>query len=451
MTKLSKLAAGVALAVASSSVFAGGFSSITSESVGVEAASAGTLTANIAGDSVVLDPSTNMSQDNRLYITLTNGAKFNDSTYTLEQSTGGAGTGDTSLFVLITPTPKGASTLEFRASSDINAAQDFILGGSSVTGQAVSFQVPALAAGQEIQIDAEAKDTFGVFDFYTAADLFGYANQFSAAVDTRADATIDVNADRMKFTGDATADTIALEFNAAVITNGVSLTDDDKVSITLSGDMSTIQSIVLATDGTSRGNFTIDTANGKATFSASASDAFAAASTVLTANVWGSGALATRTFTVQADVDFETETDKNVIAASTAAGQWDINGLQAKVSHLSLNSTGFVSWLKVVNEGSSAAEVSADIIYTLADGTEGKVSGAALGSVDAGGVATVSEASILAAIGNPTQLVDVSMTVTVAGQVNLVHLVAEKKAANGRVSVPVYYNTTGANARNWVQ
>jgi hypothetical protein len=52
-------------------------------------------------------------------------------------------------------------------------------------------------------------------------------------------------------------------------------------------------------------------------------------------------------------------------------------------------------------------------------------------------------------MGNPTQLADVHMTVTVTGQENVVHLIAEKKASDGRLSVPVYYNTAGG--RNWLQ
>jgi hypothetical protein len=41
------------------------------------------------------------------------------------------------------------------------------------------------------------------------------------------------------------------------------------------------------------------------------------------------------------------------------------------------------------------------------------------------------------------------MTVTVTGQENVVHLIAEKKASDGRLSVPVYYNISGG--RNWLQ
>jgi len=458
MKKLNKisLAMGVALAATSTISQAGSFQTITSTVIGTEAATTGTLSATVAADTVVVELGSQYNQDNRLTLTLQDGATFADSTYVLEQSVGGAGIGDTSEWVLITSPTAGASELVFRlASTAVDTTNEFILSGSSVVGQSVAVTVPALAAGSEIDLDAEGEDTIGIFDNFDVVELFGYANQFTAAVDTVADATVDVNNGRLTFTGSATTDTIAIDFSAATVGTGVTLTDADEVDIVLSGDMSTIRSITMATGGQDTGTFTIDEDAGTATLSVSASDAFNAGaantSGVITATVWGSGALATRSFTVQADLDFESETDKNLVAENTSAGQWDINGLQAKVSHLSLNASGFISWLKVVNEGTASAEITADIIWTLADGTEGSVTAAALGSVDAGGVYTVSEAAIVEAMGSPTQLADVSMTVTVAGQVDLVHLVAEKKASDGRLPIPVYYNTTGANARSWVQ
>lgn len=447
--KLTSLACAVALQFSGAAV-AGSFQAVTSESVGTEAASVGTLSANISGDSIVMDFDSGMSADNRLFIRLDNGATFADAAYSLEVSTGGAGNGDLTDFVLVTQTPAGATELEFRAVSALITSENYILSGSAVAGQAVNVNVPALAAGGEISVSAEAQDSFGAFEFFSGLELFEYANEFAALLTKPADAIVDVDDNRLSFTGGASSDTIELNFAGAMITNALSLSDDDTVAITLSGDMSGIASIGLTTDTTARGNFTIDTAANTATFAASASDVFAATSTILTANVTGSSALATRSFTVMADLDFETETDKNLIAENSPAGAWSINGLQAKVSHMSLNSTGFVSWLKVANEGTTAAEISADIIYTLADGTEGSVTNATLGTVDAGGVATVGEAAILSAIGEPTQLVDASLTVTVAGQTNLIHLIAEKKASDGRLPIPVYYNTGGATPRNWV-
>ncbi|MFK7828680.1 MAG: hypothetical protein AB8B57_02765 [Congregibacter sp.] len=104
-------------------------------------------------------------------------------------------------------------------------------------------------------------------------------------------------------------------------------------------------------------------------------------------------------------------------------------------SIMTLNATGFVSWLKVVNPGASAESITADIIWTLADGTEGSVTGASLGSVDAGGILTVSEASILSAMSDPVQVADVFITVIIANPDAVVH--SEKKASDGRLALPV--------------
>jgi len=434
---------------------AGNFQNLTSESVGVEASTTGSLTANIGGDSIVLSPSTDYQTAHRVFITLNNGATFADEGYSLEQSTGGAGTGDLSEFVLITPNPVGATSLEFRVASALTANQDFILSGSSIAGQAVTVSVPAGAAGTEIDISAETQDSFGAFDIFSGIELFQYFNQMSGSITTLADAIVDVDDNRETFTGGANTDFIILKFTETAITNEVAIDDADIINLTLSGDMSSISRIFLTTsiDNQVRGDFTIDQDNGVATFALSASDAISSAqNSVIGVRTSGAlGAIDTRSFTIQADLDFESETTKNLIAANTNAGEWTINGLQAVVSHLSLNVSGFSSWLKVINEGTAAAEISADIIFTLADGTEGSVTGAVLGTADAGSVFTVSEAAILNAIGDPTQVVDASLTVTVAAQTDLVHITAEKKASDGRVTVPVLYNRTGANARSWLQ
>jgi hypothetical protein len=306
------------------------------------------------------------------------------------------------------------------------------------------------STGAEVDIDAEARDVIGVYDNFTSAELFQYANEFSANVDTIANAVVDVNEGRLKFTSAATDDRIALEFTEATITNGVTLTDGDKVVVTLSGNMAGIDSVAATSGSVARGNATIDVDAGTAVFEFSASDlAGGTVSAILDINVDEETVLATREFTVQADLDFETETDKNLVAAETAAGSWTINGLQAKVSHMSLNASGFISWLKVMNTGTIPVQVYGDIVYTLADGTEGSVDAALLGSVDAGGVGTVSEATIVAAMGNPTQLADVHITVTVTGQDDAVHLIAEKKASDGRLPIPIYYDDT--SSRSWFQ
>lgn len=450
MKKINRLGVAILAATGAMGSQAGTFQGVTSESVGVEASTVGTLGANIAGGSIVLGTGTAYAANDRLVISLTNGAVFADSTYRLEQSLGGAGTGDLSEFLLTTAAPAGASSIEFRAASAITDNADFILTGSSVAGQSVNFTLAAKSAGAEVDIDAEARDVIGIYDNFDSIELFQYANEFSAVVDTVANAVVDVNEGRLKFTGALTSDRVAIDFSEATITNGVTLTDGDKVVVVLSGNMAGIESVAATSGAVARGNAVIDVDAGTATFEFSASDlAGASTSAILDINVDETTVLATRSYTVQADLDFETETDKNLIAAGTALGEWTINGLQAKVSHLSLNTTGFVSWLKVMNTGTIPVQVYGDIIYTLADGTEGSVEAALLGSVDAGGVGTVSEATILTAMGNPTQLADVHITVTVTGQDDEVHLTAEKKASDGRMSVPVYYDD--GSTRNWFQ
>lgn len=453
MRKINKIAIAVlATTGAVGAQAAGSFQSFTSEAIGVEASTAGNKTANIAGDSIILRPGISYNANDYLTIELTNGATFADSTYTLEESAGGAGTGDLTHFQLVGGSPLGASSIVFKVgTSGATAAEEFILGGSSVAGQAVTIRVPAAAAGAEIDIDASAEDNIRVYDLYTAAEVFQYANEFSAALDTSANAIVDVNEARLEFT-DGDSDVVAIDFTQATLagSNGVALTDADKVTVVLSGNMAGIDSIVAKTGTTTRGTATIDVTAGTATYDFSASDLQGGTvSAVLDVTVDGETPIATRAFTVSADLDFETETDKNLVAAGTAAGAWTINGLQAKVSQLSLNTTGFVSWLKVANTGTAAVDVFADIIYTLSDGTEGSVNAALLGTVDAGGVGTISEAAILAAMGNPTLLADVHLTVTATGPNDTVHLIAEKKASDGRVSVPVYYDN--GSTRSWFQ
>lgn len=104
-------------------------------------------------------------------------------------------------------------------------------------------------------------------------------------------------------------------------------------------------------------------------------------------------------------------------------------------TYMTLNVSGFISWFKIVNPGSSDLEITADIVWTLADGTEGSASSKSLGLVDAGGIYTVSEAALLAAMDDPTQLVDAYITLTLPEPEAFVH--AEKKASDGRVALPV--------------
>lgn len=441
---LSSFIMALGLFIGSAEVSAANFQVITSEGVGVEASTTGVFTANIAGDSIVLQPDFPFQATDRLKIRLSSGA-FNDSAYSLEQSLGGAGNGDLTDFQLVRVT---SDEIEFRASGVTSG--DYILSGSRIAGQPINFLLPVGGVGTEIDISARAFDLGGVYSVFSGLELFQYANQFSANVDTFANGIVDVNEARLQFTDGAT-DRIALDIRQEALTNGVTLTDGDIIVVTLLGDMSGIDSITAQTDSsgsfTSRGLASIDIGANSATYEFSASDLANGASAILDVAVDNTTPIAARTFTVKADIDFESETDKNLVAVGTAAGAWTINGLQAKVSHLSLNDSGSISWLKVANTGSSRVEIYADIIYSLRDGSEGAVNSAYLGAVDAGGVETISEPTILAAIGDPHTLTDIHLTLTVTGPIDTVHLIAEKKASDGRLSIPAYYDN--GSGRSW--
>jgi len=454
MKKINKLGVAVLAATGAMGANAGTFTISASESVGVEAATSGALTANFANNAIQLTTGTAYAANDRLVITLSNGATFADEAYRLVQS----GSDDLTEFLLTTAVTAGASSIEFRAASALADGADFLLVGSDAdhvsAASTPNILVAAKAAGQKVQVGGGARDVIGVYDNFTPAEVLRYFNEFSANVDTVANEEIDVNTGRTRFGTLVTeiTDRIALDFTEKNITNGVILGTGDSFSVVLSGDMSGIDEITATANGAVQGVATIDAAAGTATFAFEASDlAGGVASAILDIDVDNETVLATREFTVSGELILAAEDDYVLVDSGTPAGEWTINGLQAKVSHLSLNSPGFLSWLKVMNTGSLAVEVYADIIYTLADGTEGEATAALLGSVDAGGVGTISEADIVAAIGGTTQLADVHMTVTVTGEDNTVHLIAEKKASNGRVSVPVYYDDGSNTGRKWMQ
>lgn len=462
MKRLNKLAIGVVAAVASLNANAGTFETTSSEVVTVEAATKTAYKANIAANGVVLKTGSAVAVSDRIFITLDKGATFTDKGYSLIASAGG-----TSIVVgSLENFTAGDSVLEFKFTSANGAplGSEFILSGSEI-GRTIPAPIGvgliAQPAKAVVKIDAYNQDGLGSYDAYTAAGLFSYATQFTAAVGTKAAGVIDVNQSRLKFESGLSYEDIVISLTNSAQTNDVTLNGDDKFVVTLSGDLSGLAAIkafaanATKTEIAAAKTATVNAAKTSAVFSFDADDVALASGAFRLAGAT-SVPLTPRSFKVGAVLELEDEKlDRTLIdlASKTApvAGAWTINGLQAKVSQMSLNTTGFISWLKVANTGTTSVDVLADIIYTLADGTEGVVTGAALGTVDAGGVATISEATILTALGAPKQLVDAHLTVTVTGPSDSVHLSAEKKASDGRTTIPVYYDNSTGSDRNWFQ
>jgi len=458
MRNKSKIAIGALVAMSAAVANAGTYKSATSASVGVEGAAGGALTGLVAAEGLILTTGTTYNRADKLTLTLSGGATFQDASYVLLQSAGLDATEFTSAGYT-----KGDSSITFRAASDLTSAGiQFILSSSSAAAASVAVALPAGPAGTSIKVSGSVVDPADglTYSSYAPTELFEYANEFAGAIDgDKLGNEIDVEspADREEFT-QGTSDALSLSFTETNATYGAVLGDSDKVNITLKGDLSGVASITVTTGSVLRDTLTVGDGIAAdysfASVALSASDAFAATSTILNV-VTGSGILSTGDFRVSAELDFAAAgapNDSLISETAKNAGTWTINGLQAKVANMTLNSTGFISWLKVANEGSADAVIYADIIYNdYLGAAETKLTNKVLGTVKAGTVHTVSEADILTAIGaTGTGVIDASITVTVTGPENSVFLTAEKKASDGRVNIPVFYDNT-SGGRKWFQ
>lgn len=327
--------------------------------------------------------------------------------------------------------------------------------GLSVGGGAQSsIMITAFQQGNQLQAapgsltSVGQKVTLSVDDGASSSSVTAFVakQQLSAKVSVALDATIDVVDGRKTFLNKAKSDSLSINVTNDTTLNGTTYNPaSDKFTFTLFGNMAQIKSITSGTK-TLAVNATKDSA-------AITHTGFADQTYVL--NVSGTAPLNADVFTASLTGDL-TGTPDVTLLSKAAAGQWTINGLQAKVSQMALNATGFVSWLKIVNESTQDAGMEIDIQYTKADGTSGKVVGKTLKatngntSVKPGEIVTIGEAQILEAMGMTSAdgLMDIAATVTVVGPINSVNLIAEKKAPDGRVSIPVYYNKS---TRNWVQ
>lgn len=452
MKHFNKIAAGIALSMATAGVSAATFELDDSDSVSTEAASTGVAKGTKEALSIKLNSGMPYALGNRVFIRLSDGAKFNDGDYILWASelNGNASKADA---MTLNGYTKGDSVLEFIVASAPVAGTTFVLSGSDSpnTQEAVEIVLPKTGP---VTISANAKDNIGDFDpTAEPGDLFFYANQFSAAQVQVANGQVDVNKARLLFTDGKNFDTVGFELRNQGLDTRVTLDKDDALIVTLSGDMSGIGKVVARVGSKVRGDATISVPNGTAVFAFNGSDLGNANETSALLDITGETSipLTTRSFKLAAELDFKSE-DTRAVLPSTNAGSWTINGLQAVIPSMSLNATGFISWLKVANTGPTATEVYADIIATLSDGTEKEVTGALLGTIDAGGVGTISEAAIVKALGSPTTLVDASLTITVTSPNNSVHLTAEKRASDGRTTIPVFYDNGEIDGtRKWFQ
>ncbi|MDO3381801.1 hypothetical protein [Gilvimarinus algae] len=133
-------------------------------------------TASVSGDAIGLgveSTDTPIPIGGRIVFTLTGGATFADTAYSLESWEAGAGNGNLTYATLLTGSTSGASSIEFLMAEQTNPERDtmfgsppwpaladvpiFLLSGSSIAGQSINVNLPQIP-GRDISLQAEVFD-----------------------------------------------------------------------------------------------------------------------------------------------------------------------------------------------------------------------------------------------------------------------------------------------------
>lgn len=156
------------------------------------------------------------------------------------------------------------------------------------------------------------------------------------------------------------------------------------------------------------------------------------------------------------DTDDVTTVNDQLELDNAVSHDWEINGMQVKIPYMVLNGAGYLSFVKVANEGPTDAEMQADaIIWNVTDNPGAPESATFLKGIDvkvipAESITTVSEAEFNTALGlNDTKLYHVELTLTVVAPQNSVHVAAFQKSPDGRTDIPVLYNVNNQDGRQW--
>jgi hypothetical protein len=331
------------------------------------------------------------------------------------------------------------------------------LGASSAPDVIPQINVSDIASAGVVTLSYKVTSGFGQsIDSATAKTLYSGVKEFFAS-DSNFNNEISLLQGRKNF-GSATSltddGTFTITQTSATL-GATTLNANDKVEVTLTGDLTGVTGVTV--DGTAM------TKSGS-TYSGSipATGAVASGAIKVIATVDGTTELPGTSWDLGVVLNTSDEDDQTLLSATNDFGSWTVNKLNAVVSSMSLKTTGFISWLKAVNESAVDATMTATATWTLTapDGTKtmGQTASGetiSLGTLGAKSVTTISEAAILSAVGmtDAEGVLDLSLNINVDAPADQVHLVAEKKAADGgRTLTPVYYNTkSGSSQRNLVQ
>lgn len=399
---------------------------------------------------VIYTPGIDLGIDNTLTFVVKNGAlapNVNYGLYDLDDTNAQVGT-----LVDFTADDNGNyTTLLIKMTAAVTEGTVLYLtedGGTPVAGNSPQLETtPALLAAGSMTIEVEsAADGTGAnlnAPVAPAIALLAQTAQLSAELDGVTASVIDVESDRLEFVGDNSPSNFVTVIDAEV--NQGIVVADAAFTLTVNGTQDAIEAVELDGD-----NLTLE--DGVWTFTSE--DSADLDDVELEIFVDGDTVLDTATYTVTLTIDpVEAGVADKVALDAETAYVWSINAMQAKVPYLALQAPGYLSFMKVVNESSSAADMSVDaVIYNVTDGVnEAVVTNAFVQSIPASSNTTVSEAALATALGlDPSKIYHVALTCTVVAPQNKIHVSAYQKDSVGRTDVPVLYNTNNeADGRSW--
>ena len=280
----------------------------------------------------------------------------------------------------MTSVNKTATSITFRApSGGITTGTEFALSTLSdvLTAGDLNITGPSLGtAGNTLVLTVNSVDSTGSALDGTTGTTLALAtayNQFTAGtVSEAADGVVSVDADRLAFTAaSSSGDTVAsdnvytdklnltFENNVTALEGQIDLVAADKINVVLTA--STVDGIEAAAVGAEIG--VIDTTANTITFELDG-DTYATNGTKtisIDLNTTGNAAaLSTRTFTVAAEIDLDTEEiTAGLITAATTAGSWTVDGATIEMINMADNGLGTVTTAArlVNNDTANAAEL----------------------------------------------------------------------------------------------
>jgi hypothetical protein len=433
-------------------------------------------------------PAIDLGVDNTVTLTVTNGALEDSNVYGLWDLDNDGGASPTpekvaDIVDFVADTNGNYTTLIFKFTRAVVESETLVFtedGATPSSANAPNFVFTAtdIAAGSLTVAISGAKDGTGTdlaAPLSNTETVVKKADQLSAKVqyqtggvgnytDGNATSTIDVeaaNARTLFVAEGAGEDTTTTTSMAKILVEDATVNEGINVAgaaftLTLNTNQDPITGVALGptalTEGTSdwtlSGTFAVNDLT-------SATSSVAGDLTITVAGT-ANNVLTEGSFTVTLVIDpAEAGVANQTSLNATTAFVWDVNAMVAKVPYIYLHdntASSYLSFVKIVNEGTLAADISATAIcWNVTDDTHASVASVNLTQLPATSNTTISQADLFAALGlTAGKQYHCQLTITVVAPQNTVNVSAYQKDSVGRTMVPVLYDTNNtSDGRTW--